>query len=72
MAAELLEPGRVHAAVHAGGQRAALEAVAAEGGWIEAGRCGAGLQHAGHGAGIDGLGAEPGQGGLAAVPTPGR
>src|SRR5271165_1543954 len=54
VAAELLEPGRVDAAIHAGAQRAALEAVPAHGGGIEAGVGGAGLDDAGNGAGIDG------------------
>jgi hypothetical protein len=51
VAAELLEAGRVDAAVHAGAQRAALEAVPAHGCGIEADGGGAGLDDAGGGAG---------------------
>ena len=42
VAAEALEPGGMHAEIHAGGERAALEAVAAEGCGVEAGGGGAG------------------------------
>jgi hypothetical protein len=66
MPAELLEAGGVDATVHAGGQRAALEAVAAERARIEAGGGGAALDDAGDSAGIDRRAADhgAGQGGL--------
>lgn len=62
--AELLEPGEMHAEVHAGGERAALEAVSAQSGAVEAGSGRAALDDAGYGAGVDRRGAhdEAGQG----------
>ena len=59
---ELLEAGGMHAAVHAGGEGAALEAVAPERGPLEAGGRGAGLDDARDGARVDGGRAEPGWG----------
>ena len=47
---ELLEPGRVNAAIHAGGERAALEAVAADLVGVETGLGGAGFDDPCHGA----------------------
>ena len=44
--AELLEPGRVNTTIHAGGERAALEAVAADLVGVEPGLGGAGLVRA--------------------------
>ena len=61
MAAEAFEAGGMHAEIHAGGERAALEAVAAEGGRVEAGGGGAGLHDAGDGARIDRRGADGGR-----------
>lgn len=52
----------MHAAVHAGGGRAAVEAVAAKRAGIEAGDGGAGLDDAGDGAGVDHRLAESGAG----------
>src|ERR1700733_16188551 len=69
VATELFEAGRMDAARHAGAQRAALEAVAAEQRGVEAGAGGAGLDDAGHGPGVDRHGADAGQGGIAAVPA---
>ena len=63
VAAEAFEAGGMHAEIHAGGERAALEAVAAEGGWVEAGGGGAGLHDAGDGARIDRRGADGGRAG---------
>jgi hypothetical protein len=60
--AELLEAGRMDAAIHAGGERAALEAVAAECAGIEARGGGADLDDAGDGAGIDGSAPTTGEG----------
>ena len=51
----------MHAEIHAGGERAALQAVAAERGRIEAGGGGAGLHDARDGARIDRLGADGGR-----------
>jgi hypothetical protein len=67
MAAELFEAGRIYAARHAGAQRAALEAVAAEQRGVETGAGGAAMNDPGHGAGVDRHGADAGQGGIAAV-----
>jgi hypothetical protein len=69
VAAELLEAGRMDAARHAGAQRAALKAVAAEQRGVEAGTGGACLDDPGDGAGVDCHGADAGQGGIAAVPA---
>jgi len=66
VAAELLEPGGMDAALHAGAQRTPLEAVAAEDVRIEAGGFGPALDNAGHGAGIDRGIAKAGQGGIPA------
>jgi len=60
--AELLGPGRVDAAIHAGGERAALEAVAADLVAVETSLAGAGLDDPCHGAGIDCPGADHGGG----------
>ena len=65
--AEAFEPGGMHAEIHAGGERAALEAVAAERCGVEAGGGGAGLHDAGDGARIDRLGADGGRAGDAAA-----
>ena len=67
VAAEAFEPGGMHAEIHAGGERAALQAVAAEGCGVEAGGGGAGLHDAGDGARIDRLGADGGRAGDAAA-----
>ena len=67
VAAEAFEPGGMHAEIHAGGERAALQAVAAERGGVEAGGGGAGLHDAGDGARIDRLGADGGRAGDAAA-----
>src|SRR5271166_3033753 len=71
VAAGLLEPGRVDAVLHAGAQRAAPEAVAAERRRVEAGLGGPRLHDPGNCAGIDGGKADAGQGGVAAVPAAG-
>src|SRR3984885_6372331 len=65
--AEAFEPGGMHAEIHAGGERAALQAVAAEGGGVEAGGGGAGLHDAGDGARVDRLAADGGRAGDAAA-----
>jgi hypothetical protein len=62
VAAELLEPGRVDAALQADAGCATLEAVAAERIRIKAGLGGASLDNAGGGAGIDRVMADAGQG----------
>ncbi len=67
VAAEAFEPGGMHAEIHPRGERAALEAVAAEGGWVEAGGGGAGLHDARDGARIDRRGADGGRAGDAAA-----
>jgi hypothetical protein len=71
--AELLEAGGVRRVTWLWGQRAALQAMAAEGGAVETGG-GARLDDAGDGAGIDRRGADDraGQGGLPSVPAGGR
>ena len=65
--AEAFEAGGMHAEIHAGGQRAAFQAVAAEGGGVEPGGGGAGLHDAGDGAAVDRLGADGGRAGDAAA-----
>jgi hypothetical protein len=62
VAAELLEAGRVNVAVHAGAERAALDAVAAQQLGVEAGAGSAGLDDLGDRPGIDCYGADAGQG----------
>jgi hypothetical protein len=62
VAAELFETGRMAAARHAGAQRAALEAVAAELPGVETGAGGEGLGDLSHGVGVNHDGADAGQG----------
>ena len=60
--AEAFEVGGMDAALHAGGQRAALQAVPSKMRAVEAGGGGAGLHHGRDGKGRDGVDADPGRG----------
>jgi hypothetical protein len=73
-AAKVLEVGREDAAIHAGAECAAFEAVATQRARVEAGAAGVGLEDAGDDPGGNGYAADMGQGGCSGRPdsVPGR